>query len=146
MRNTLIMEDPPFGKEWDYEKNGDLRPEDFASASNKKAWWRCANGHSWQAAFSSRNSGRGCPYCTSRKLLPGFNDLLTIAPRLAMEWHHEKNGDLRPEDVLANSHKSVWWMCPRGHQWQEKISNRFRGSGCPYDMGKRMPSPLPVCL
>ena len=31
--------------EWDYKKNGDLKPEDFTVSSNKKVWWRCAQGH-----------------------------------------------------------------------------------------------------
>ncbi len=134
--NDLQTVNPLLAVEWDQEKNGDLSPDSVAANDNRKAWWRCAHGHSWQAAISSRNSGRGCPYCASRKLLTGFNDLLTVAPKLAMEWDYERNGDLRPENVLAGSHKSVWWICTSGHRWQAKISQRRRGCGCPYDAGK----------
>jgi len=48
----------------------DLNPKssrDFALRSNKKAWWRCVNGHVWNAIIASRTSGNGCPYCSRRR-------------------------------------------------------------------------------
>ena len=71
-----------------------------------------------------------------KKLLTGFNDIQTTHPLLAMEWHYEKNADLKPEHFTADSSKVVWWMCSSGHSWQDKISNRKNGLGCPYDAGK----------
>ena len=134
--NDLQTVNPKLALEWNVERNGSVRPDNVAANHNGKAWWKCELGHSWQAQIASRNSGRDCPYCNNRKLLPGFNDLLTVAPKLAQEWHFEKNGALRPDHVLAGSHKSVWWMCLSGHVWQSKIVNRLRGAGCPYDAGK----------
>jgi len=134
--NDLQTVNPHVALEWDYELNGDITPSTIAANSNKKMWWRCELGHSWKIDVASRNSGKGCPYCANRKLLPGFNDLLTIAPNLADEWHFEKNGNLRPQDVLAGSHKKVWWICKHGHEWQTKILHRLQGHGCPYDAGK----------
>jgi hypothetical protein len=134
--NDLRTVNPHLAAEWDYERNGEATPDTVAANSNKAAWWRCELGHSWRTTIDSRNVGRGCPYCTNRKLMPGFNDLLTVAPELAIQWHYEKNGDLRPENVLAGSHKSVWWLCSHGHQWKAKITNRRLGTGCPYDAGK----------
>ena len=134
--NDLQTVNPQLALEWDAERNDADTPDNVAANNNKKAWWKCERGHCWQASISSRNNGRGCPYCTNKKLLPGFNDLLTVAPELAIEWHCEKNGDLRPENILAGSHKFAWWMCSRGHEWQAKISQRRMGSGCPYDAGK----------
>ena len=55
------------GKRQYYEKNVNLKPEDFMPNSNKKVWWKCGKGHEWQAAIYSRNSGRGCPYCSGHK-------------------------------------------------------------------------------
>jgi hypothetical protein len=136
--NDLQTVNPKLALEWDAERNGSVTPGNVAANKNKKAWWKCALGHSWQAAIHSRNNGRGCPYCSNRKLLPGFNDLLTVAPELAVEWHYVKNKGLRPEDVLAGSHQTVWWLCKSGHEWEAQIVNRLRGSGCPYDSGKRV--------
>ena len=68
---------PEIASEWDYAKNGKLTPEGVTPASHTKAWWRCKTGHSWQAAPYSRTGkyNSGCPYCTGRRVLRGFNDL-----------------------------------------------------------------------
>ena len=54
-------------KEWNYEKNGDLTPSDVLPNSGKKVWWKCSEGHEWQATIASRNGGRGCPVCAKEK-------------------------------------------------------------------------------
>ena len=134
--NDLQTVNSTLAKEWNNDKNGTLSPASVAANDNRKFWWVCEKGHNWQATVSARNRGNGCPYCANRKLLPGFNDLLTVAPELATEWHYDKNGDLRPEHILAGSHKSVWWRCSSGHEWQTKVIHRIQGHGCPYDAGK----------
>ena len=53
--------------EWDYEKNGDLRPEMVSVGSADKVWWKCSKGHEWQATIDSRNRGNGCPICRKNK-------------------------------------------------------------------------------
>jgi hypothetical protein len=57
--------------------------------------------------------------------------LVSSAPSIAREWSLARNGTLRPADVLASSHRRVWWKCRRGHQWQAVVRNRVRGSRCP---------------
>ena len=52
--NSLLISNPEIAKEWHYEKNGNLKPEYFAANSNKKVWWKCSNGHEWQAVINSR--------------------------------------------------------------------------------------------
>ncbi|WP_224413489.1 zinc-ribbon domain-containing protein, partial [Bacillus thuringiensis] len=65
--------------------------------SDKKVWWLGKCGHEWDDMIRSRNSrGTGCPYCSNRKSLKGFNDLETINYQLASEWHPTNNGDLKP--------------------------------------------------
>ena len=75
--------------------------------SNRKAWWICEKGHSFQAVIASRAKGTGCPYCTNRKVLAGFNDLATVEPRIAAEWHPTLNGALTPGDGHSGQHKKV---------------------------------------
>ncbi len=130
--NSLLMSNPEVAKEWNYAKNGSLTPQQFFAHSNKKVWWKCKNGHEWQANINDRNRGRGCPFCASKKILQGYNDLATINPSLANEWNYEKNDGLKPIDVLPNSHKQVWWKCKNGHEWQAVIKSRNNGNGCPY--------------
>jgi len=134
--NDLLTANPILAAEWDYDKNAPLHPENIAANDNRKMWWICEKEHSWKAVVSSRNSGKGCPYCSNRILLKGFNDLLTVAPELAREWDYERNLPLLPSDFIAGAHKYVWWMCPWGHRWRARISLRRLGHGCPYDAGK----------
>ena len=134
--NSLLFSNPEIAKEWNYEKNGNLKPEHFESNSHKKVWWKCRQGHEWQTAIANRTKGNGCPYCSGQKVLMGYNDLQTINLILANEWNYEKNGELMPSDVTPNSSKIVWWKCSKGHEWQATIANRNKGNGCPYCSGR----------
>ncbi len=134
--NSILFSNPKIANEWNYEKNGNLKPEHLSTNSNKKVWWKCGNGHEWQANIDSRTRGNGCPYCSGRYTAKGENDLQTLNPVLAKEWNYEKNDGLSPEDVTPNSGKRVWWKCSKGHEWQAKIYHRNNGSGCPYCSGR----------
>lgn len=131
--NDLETMAPLIAKQWHPTKNGNLTPSQVMPASTRKVWWQCERGHEWQAEVYSRTSGRGCPVCTGRVIVPGENDLESYDPELARQWCHEKNGALTPDRVSIYSNKNVWWQCERGHQWQVRISVRsFQNNGCPY--------------
>ena len=100
--------------------------------SNKKVWWICNNGHEWQAVVSSRTlSNASCPYCSNRKTLSGFNDLVTLNYNLSLEWNYKKN-QINPKCVSPNSHEHVWWKCSKcEYEWEALISSRNFGAGCP---------------
>ena len=136
--NSLFFLNPEIANEWNYIRNGNLKPEFFASNSGKKVWWKCSKGHEWQATIQSRNKGCGCPFCAGKKAIKGENDLQTVNPELASEWNYEKNNGLTPFDVLPNSEKKVWWKCQKGHEWQSMIGNRNKGQRCPYCSGRRV--------
>ena len=129
--NDLATINPELAKEWNYSKNGDLKPDMVTANANKKVWWKCNKGHEWEASIDNRNKGKGCPVCKNKQILKGYNDLATINPTLTKEWNYEKNGDLKPDMVASNSGKKVWWKCNKGHEWEAIISNRNRGRGCP---------------
>jgi len=103
----LLTVNPTLAKEWNYEKNNGLTPIDVLPSSDKKVWWICSKGHEWQTTIASRSSGTGCPYCSGRCAIEGVNDLKTVNPNLAKEWHYDKNGNLRPENTLPNSGKKI---------------------------------------
>lgn len=134
--NDLKTTNPELAKEWNYSKNIDISPDMFMSMSNKKVWWKCSEGHEWEAVISSRSLGGGCPYCKNRRVLAGYNDLATVNPRLALEWDYEKNHPLQPSDVTIGNDKKVWWRCSEGHKWEATTSHRSRGEGCPYCSGR----------
>ena len=58
--------------------------------------------------------------------------MLTINPKLASEWHPTKNKDLKPSDFMPGSNKIVWWICEKGHEWENSINVRNGGNNCPY--------------
>lgn len=125
IKDSLSAKNPDLAKEWNYTKNGDLKPEQVYAKSPKKVWWICEKGHEWEASIANRATGRGCPVCSNRIVLLGYNDLATVNPGLAKEWNYEKNKGLRPEQVLAVSSKYAWWKCPKcGKEWQARIRER----------------------
>ncbi len=130
-KTDFATERPDLLEEWNYKKNKDLDPHKFSVGSNKKVWWICSQGHEWEATIHSRKI-TNCPYCSHRRVLKGFNDLESINPTLAKQWHHEKNGLLKASDVMIYSHKKVWWEDESGHEWQAEIKSRTLGAGCPF--------------
>lgn len=124
--------------QWYQEKNGKLSPADVSPYSNRRVWWRCELGHTWQAIVASRTTRDvGCPYCSGKKVLKGFNDLATRNPQVAAQWHPALNGNLTPEMVTPGSHNRAWWECPNGHVWKAVIYSRAgpQHSGCPVCAG-----------
>ena len=61
--NNLEVTNPKLASEWNYEKNGDLKPSQVTASSGKKVWWRCIKGHEWETSISHRSKGSGCPHC-----------------------------------------------------------------------------------
>lgn len=133
---SLHIKRPDLAAEWHPTLNGALTPSMFSKSSSEKIWWKCKNGHEWQAVISSRYKGNNRPYCSGKKLLVGYNDLATVNPLLAAEWHPTKNEGLLPTMVQNKSKYKVWWKRSKGHEWEATISHRSSGSGCPYCSGR----------
>ncbi|MHB8909281.1 MAG: zinc-ribbon domain-containing protein [Syntrophales bacterium] len=105
--------------------------------SSKKVWWLCSKGHEWEAPVSDRSNKHGCPYCAGKRV-SNENCLQKRNPSLVKEWHPTKNIGLTPMDVTFSSHKKVWWLCLKGHEWEATVNSRSGGQGCPYCAGKRV--------
>lgn len=56
---------PEYLLEWDWKKNDVTPAEVKYDSSSYKAWWKCAQGHSWQTLVYVRALGSGCPSCWS---------------------------------------------------------------------------------
>ena len=128
--NDLASQYSQIAEEWDIEKNTGLLPTSVPSKSNRKVWWKCNLGHEYLSTISDRTRGNGCPYCSNRQVLKGFNDLESKYPDLSKEWSDKNN--LLPCEVTAKSGKKVWWKCKIcGQEWKSIIANRSKGCGCP---------------
>ena len=135
-QTDLATTNPHLTSEWHSIKNAPLTPADIKEYSNKKVWWICSQGHEWQEQVSNRSNGNGCPFCSGKKVLAGYNDLQTTHPDLATEWHPTKNGELTSNLVSAGSHRKVWWRDKYNHEWLATVYSRTAGNGCPYCGGK----------
>jgi hypothetical protein len=130
--NDLATVKPYIASQWHPVKNGDLKASEVSVKSNKKVWWKGNCGHEWDAVIASRSVGKGCPICSNKKLSLGENDLESIEPLIAAEWHPIKNGTLLPRDVTTGYSKNVWWLCSNKHEWLARVTKRTqRNQGCP---------------
>lgn len=138
--NDLAAVCPDLAEQWHPDKNGSLTPCDVFPGTKRRVWWRCGRGHEWQASVLSRAcGGSGCPVCAGKVVIPGDNDLATVFPAIAGQWHPTKNGGLKPAEVSPYSNRKAWWLCPLGHEYPAMINHRTaHGSGCPYCAGRKV--------
>ena len=137
---SLVKTDPEVASTWNFEKNGELKPQDFPRKSNVVAWWKCSLGHEWQAMIAARTRGNGCPTCaknsfgarTMMRAVSRTGSLLTKHPIIAASWDAAANIGISPEGIGPGSHKKVWWICPHGHSWQSSVRERVKGRTCPF--------------
>lgn len=138
--NDLETTNPELLKEWDYDKNV-ISPTEVTSGSGKYAYWKCDKGHSYKSIINNKNKGFGCPYCSSQKVLKGFNDLETTNPDVIKYWDFKKNNIL-PSNISSGSHKLIWWVCKNKHEYQMPVCNKVKGNSCPI-CNKRLKSSFP---
>lgn len=63
-------------KEWHPFFNLGVSPETLRPGSGKKVWWKCSEGHEWEAVIANRTKrGSGCPFCAGN-----------MAKGKAIEW------------------------------------------------------------
>lgn len=123
---------PEILKEWDYELNGNVNPEEIASQSNRIFYWKCPKGHPSYLRSVGKKTSRmtGCPICSNRVVLEGYNDFASLYPVLASEWDYEKN-TLKPSEITYGSNRKIWWKCPNGHDsYLATVTERRHGAGC----------------
>ena len=75
---------------------------------NTKISFRCSVGHIFKSTPHDIFDGNGCPYCSGRKALKGFNDLCTTHPLVSESLENKEDG----YNVTFGSHKVLNWICP----------------------------------
>ena len=135
--NDLQTRNPDLAEEWDDDANYLLTAADVISTSHDYANWKCGRGHTWSATIVNRNTlGTECPKCKHKIVSPGETDFATLRPVIAEEWDDENNGALTAGTVMAQTNRSISWKCRRGHRWKTSPANRYKGTRCPYCVGK----------
>ena len=127
--NSLQSTYPSIAKEWHPSKNK-VNPWNVSKATTKIFWWLCKKGHEWEASVSNRTRRKDkCPYC-SGKYATEETCLQNKYPNIAKQWEFKNNGLLTPQQVTPMSNKKVWWICQKGHTWEDKVCARVKGNRC----------------
>lgn len=134
--NSLQTLFPNIAKQWHPTLNETLTPNDIVASTSRRYWWKCSKGedHEWITSSASRIIGTGCPICEGLKVVKS-NCLTTTHPDLAKQWHPTKNENITSNNVVAGSHKKIWWICSNIplHEWKASVKNRSsKQHGCPY--------------
>ena len=136
---SLAFLNPEVAKQWDYKKNKGITPEDVFAKSGKKYHWTCDKGedHKWEASADSRWKSKGCPFCSNQRLSKS-QTLAYLFPKLLDEWDYKANGK-QPTEISKSSSYIAHWHCKENHKhrWEAPVSNRSKGSGCPYCAGQK---------
>lgn len=91
-----------------------------------KVTWICSKDHLYESVISERKRGKGCPYCAGKKVLVGFNDLLTTHPEKAAEAY-----EWDPTEYSAGSNEEKKWKCTLGHITVSSLKNHaLEGNAC----------------
>jgi hypothetical protein len=133
--NSLAGRYIDLSKEWHYQKNSPLTPENFTPSARANVWWKCPHGHEYKSFIYNRIKGVGCPYCAGKRV-SSDNNLAGKEPRLVREWNLSRN-EVSPEKLYFRSTTKVWWICKRAHEWLASPQKRVLGRGCPYCAGRR---------
>lgn len=135
--NDLATLFPALATEWSPRNH--FPASEATPFTNKTVWWIGRCGHEFQGTISGRTKqGNGCPFCSGHRVLPGFNDLASVKPEVAKEWHPTMNQKLPTEFTWASNRKA-WFRCDKGHEWETAIRARTsNGSGCPFCSGNKV--------
>jgi hypothetical protein len=124
---------PELSLEFDVAKNDSISLDEITAGSGRKVWWLCNNGHSWQSVVSSRIKNglmRKCPFCKGLKPSE-INNFATENKDLLLIWDYKKNIQ-NPKQFTPRSNKKVFWICKKGHSWQNTIKRTVLQKGkCP---------------
>ena len=136
--NSIVVQMPQLLDEWDYERNGKIKPEFVSFGSNHEYYWICPKcSTSYLASAKKRSAGDGCPYCAGKRVLSGVNDFATRYPELLDEWDYDKN-TIAPNEIYGGGRNKVYFKCTKGHSYKRKIDEKIKGQGCPFCAGKQV--------
>jgi very-short-patch-repair endonuclease len=113
------------------------QPRNVFKSSDKKFWFDCDCGHTFDSALSSINNGQWCSYCSNppKKIcnetscLSCYNK--SFASHEKSKYWSSRNTE-QPIKVFKSSHKKFWFDCDCGHTFDSALSSINNGSWCSY--------------
>lgn len=94
-----------------------------------KIRFKCRYGHIWSAEPHNVLRGSGCPYCSDKAVLVGYNDIWTTRPDIAKLFVNSEDG----YKYAKSAHNKVKFRCPKcGEILIKRINDVYnRGFSCP---------------
>lgn len=113
-----------------------ITPEHILATSTQQQQWQCTYCQQhWSASPRSRTTvfspELGCPDCAKTRALHRRQQNMTLYemyPGLAQELKAPEHA----QNVSYGSHKTLTWICERGHEYDAKVVQRVNGRTCPY--------------
>lgn len=135
--NNILVQYPDIAKEWDYNKNTNLNPENFTYRNGQKVWWKCQKGHEFYLKINSRffiDNGivktRQCRVCSGKGSLK-TEKFFVEHPELFELFDKDKNNNIDIDNLTSGSNKLLFWKCEKGHENQKKVFEIVKFKGCP---------------
>lgn len=107
---SLTLFSPELAKEWHPTKNEGLSPDKISYRSNRYVWWKCSEGHEFEATVNQRYSVKLCPVCRENS-----KRMSVMYPEYEKFFDAERNAPLTYKNLFIHSNESVWWRCEKGH-------------------------------
>ncbi|EID84890.1 hypothetical protein MSI_15860 [Treponema sp. JC4] len=140
-KNDLQTTHPELIQDWDFAKNGNLKPDDVTEGSPIRVHWICHICKSeWITSIRDRTRSKktGCPSCARKNVWKKRYKQKLIEtgcisnPKLLEDWDYDANYPLTPSDFTPSSNKKVWWKCHVCHyKFEDRINNRSKALYCP---------------
>ena len=132
---ALAIRYPSLVKEWDYETNYPLTPNDVTYGARNIVHWICPtckysypqNIQSKVAAIRQKKKSNSCKVCLGQYIIPEYNSLKALYPNIAKEWDYENNTSCKPEDIAPKTNKTYYWKCSNGHSYPATPNNKVKG-------------------
>ncbi len=136
-RNLATLYPERVSELWDYEKNGDLKPEDVPAGNTQQyVWLKCPiDGHSWKKKPCDitrdswvKSGNSGCSVCAGKKKKAEKQPTLTdiYSELISQYWDYKKNSEfnLDPAKLTLASNRKAWFKCSNdGNEWQSTIAS-----------------------
>ena len=127
------------------------QPRDVFKCSNKKFWFECDCGHTFDSQLNSINKGCWCPYCANQKLcnekscLSCYNN--SFASHAKSKYWSSRNTEQSRDVFKGSSNKKYWFDCLKcGHIFDSVLSSISNGCWCPYCSNQKLCNRNKSCL
>jgi len=130
--NSLRARYPNIAAQW--SPNNATSSDEILPGARMTARWVCGDCHGeYEARVAEKVLGEAaCPYCSNRRVLPGFNSLRARFPNIALMWSPQNKKEA--DRVLPGADMLVKWICPVcTGEYEEWIETVILGENCcPY--------------